>query len=81
VSEHAGLVWRLKGGAVEENKQPTTPENEDVEAHGFVDRPVGERPPMEGHGEEPDVEAHLLTGLPPAERPPAEAFTEKPVDM
>jgi predicted carbohydrate-binding protein with CBM5 and CBM33 domain len=57
-------VRRLKGGAVEENKEPTTTENEDVEAHGYTERPV-ERP-VEGNTEAPDVEAH--------------GFVEKPVE-
>lgn len=52
---------------MEEKKQPTTSsENEDVEAHGFVDRPV-EAPGQEANTEEPDVEAH--------------GFVDKPVDM
>jgi len=66
---------------VEDNKQPTTPESEDVEAHGLTGLPPSERPPMDANTEEPDVEAHALAALPPNERPPAEAFTEKPVDM
>jgi hypothetical protein len=53
---------------VEENKEPTTSsEDEDVEAHGYVDRPVGEQPAAEAATEEADVEAH--------------SFAEKPVDM
>jgi hypothetical protein len=53
---------------VEENKEPTTSsEDEDVEAHGYVDRPVGEQPAAEAATEEADVEAH--------------GFAEKPVDM
>jgi hypothetical protein len=53
---------------VEENKEPTTSsENEEVEGHGFVERPVNERPSQEANSEEPDVEGH--------------GFVEKPVDM
>ena len=52
---------------MEENKQPTTPENEDVEAHGVTERPPGELPTLGGNTEEPDVELH--------------SFVEKPVEM
>jgi hypothetical protein len=53
---------------VEENKEPTTSsENEDVEAHGYLERPVGEQPAADANAEEADVEAH--------------SFVEKPVDM
>jgi hypothetical protein len=53
---------------VEENKEPTTSsEDEDVEAHGYLERPVGEQPAAEANTEEADVEAH--------------SFVEKPVDM
>lgn len=49
-----------------ENKEPTTSEeNEDVEAHGYVERPPGED--RDANTEELDVEAH--------------GFVEKPVDM
>jgi hypothetical protein len=48
---------------VEENKEPTTAEDEDVEAH-VVERPPGED--RDYGSEEPDVEGHLLTS---AERP------------
>lgn len=53
---------------MEENKEPTTSsENEDVEAHGYLERPVGEQPAADANAEEADVEAH--------------SFVEKPVDM
>ena len=53
---------------MEENKEPTTStENEDVEGHGFVDRPVADQPVADANTEEPDVEGH--------------SFVEKPVDM
>ena len=53
---------------MEENKEPTTSsEDEDVEAHGYAERPVGEQPAAEANTEEADVEAH--------------GFVEKPVDM
>jgi hypothetical protein len=49
-----------------ENKEPTTSqENEDVEAHGYVERPPAED--RDANTEELDVEAH--------------GFVEKPVDM
>ena len=66
---------------MEENKEPTTSENEDVEAHGYAERPVGEQPSAEANSEEPDVEAHSFTERPVGEQPSAEANTEKPVDM
>jgi hypothetical protein len=51
---------------MEESKEPTTSqENEDVEAHGYVDRPAQED--LEANTEEKDVEAH--------------GFVDKPVDM
>jgi hypothetical protein len=65
-------VRRLKGGAVEENKEPTTSKEEDVEAHGYVERPVGEQPSAEANTEEPDVEGHGFVEKPVAEKPVAE---------
>ena len=56
---------------MEENKEPTT-SNEDVEAHGYVERPPAERPSMEANTEELDVEAHGFVEKPVAERPAAE---------
>ncbi|HWJ31368.1 MAG TPA: hypothetical protein VNR59_03420 [Gaiellaceae bacterium] len=50
---------------MEENKEPTTTETEEVEGHGYVERPVNED--RDANTEEPDVEAH--------------GFVEKPVDM
>jgi hypothetical protein len=67
-------MWRRKGGAVEENTKPTTTENDDVEAHGNMERPVEQ--PVEGHSEAPDVEAHGNMER-PVERP-VEANTEAP---
>ena len=49
---------------MEENTKPTTTENDDVEAHGNMERPV-ERP-VEANTEAPDFEAH--------------SFAEKPVE-
>lgn len=52
---------------MEENKKPTTSENEDVEAHGYTERPVGEQPSAEANSEEPDVEGHGFVEKPAAE--------------
>jgi hypothetical protein len=52
---------------VEESKEPTTADNEDVEAHGVVDRPPGED--REANTDEPDVEGHALVDRPPDMRP------------
>jgi len=38
---------------VEDNKQPTTPESEDVEAHALTGLPLGERPDAEALSEKP----------------------------
>jgi predicted carbohydrate-binding protein with CBM5 and CBM33 domain len=57
---------------VEENKEPTTSKEEDVEAHGYVERPVGEQPSVEANTEEPDVEGHGFVEKPVAEKPVAE---------
>ena len=57
---------------MEENKEPTTSKEEDVEAHGYVERPAAERPSMEANTEEPDVEGHGFVEKPVAERPSAE---------
>jgi len=70
--EIAGCDPALKGGAVDENKEPTTSKEEDVEGHGFVERPAAERPSMEANSEEPDVEGHGFVEKPVAERPSAE---------
>jgi hypothetical protein len=51
---------------VEEKKEPTT-SNEDVEAHGYVDRPTQED--LEASSEEPDVELHGLVDKPVDMRP------------
>ncbi|MFL5980575.1 MAG: hypothetical protein ACJ74D_00525 [Gaiellaceae bacterium] len=51
---------------MEENKEPTT-SDEDVEGHGFVERPVGEQPSMDANTEEPDVEGHGFVEKPVAE--------------
>jgi hypothetical protein len=56
---------------VEENTQPTTPENEDVEAHSLAS-PPRELPPREANDEGPDVEGHALSARPPREQPPRE---------
>lgn len=56
---------------MEENKEPTT-SDEDVEAHGYVEQPVGESPSMEANTEEPDVEGHGFVEKPVAEKPVAE---------
>jgi hypothetical protein len=61
---------------VEENK-PTTSENEDVEAHGYTERPVGEQPSAEANSEEPDVQGHSFTERPAQED--REGFSERPV--
>ena len=65
-------VRRLKGGVVNENKEPTTSKEEDVEAHGYVEKPVAERPSAEANSEAPDVEGHGFVEKPVAERPSAE---------
>jgi hypothetical protein len=59
---------------VEENKEPTTAdaETEDVEGHGWVDRPVGEQPAADANKEEPDVEGHGFVDRPVADRPVAD---------
>ena len=59
---------------MEENKEPTTSKEEDVEAHGYVERPPAERPSMEATSEEPDpdVEGHGFVEKPVAEKPVAE---------
>jgi hypothetical protein len=51
---------------VEENREPTTTENDDVEAHGVVEKPMDR--PMEASSEEPDVEGHVFAEK-PVERP------------
>jgi len=56
---------------VEENKEPTTTEDEDVEAHG-LDRPDTERPDVEAQTESPDVEGHAFLERPDVERPDVE---------
>jgi hypothetical protein len=62
-----------KGGVVNENKEPTTSQEEDVEAHGYVERPVGEQPSMDANTEElDDVEAHGFVDRPVADRPVAD---------
>jgi hypothetical protein len=66
VGEIAGAMPATKGGAMEENKEPTT-SDEDVEGHGFVERPVGEQPSMDANTEEPDVEGHGFVEKPVAE--------------
>ena len=60
-----------------ENKEPTTSENEDVEAHGLT-RPDSERPDTEQHSEEPDVEGHAFLERPGSERPDTELLSERP---
>lgn len=65
VDEIAGAVPAIKGGVMAENKEPTT-SNEDVEGHGFVERPVGEQPAMD-NTDEPDVEGHGFVEKPVAE--------------
>lgn len=52
---------------MEESKEPTTADNEDVEAHGLVDRPPAED--REANTEEPEVEGHGLVERPPDMRP------------
>ena len=56
---------------MDENKEPTT-SKEDVEAHGYVERPAAERPSAEANSESPDVEGHGFVEKPVAERPAAE---------
>jgi hypothetical protein len=58
---------------VEENKEPTTAdETEDVEGHGWVDRPVADQPVADANSEEPDVEGHSFVDRPVADRPVAD---------
>ena len=52
---------------MEESKEPTTADNEDVKAHGVVDRPPGED--REANTEEADVEAHGVVDKPVDMRP------------
>ena len=49
-----------------ENKEPTTTD-EDVEGHGYTERPVGERPSAEANSESPDVEGHAFSERPVGE--------------
>ncbi len=56
---------------MEEQKTPTTSDTEDVEAHGYGERP-NERPNEERNADDSDVEAHLLK--------PNEAPVERPVE-
>jgi hypothetical protein len=58
-----------KGGVVDEQRDPTTSEDEDVEAHRSpVERAPVERPVEElGANSDDDVEAHLLDR--PVEKP------------
>jgi hypothetical protein len=59
-----------KGGVVDEQREPTTSEDEDVEAHRSpVERAPVERPVEElgANSEEPEVEGHLLDR--PVEKP------------
>jgi hypothetical protein len=74
VDEHVGSGSGVqKGGVVDENKEPTTSQEEDVEAHGYVDRPVGEQPSVDANAEElDDVEAHGFVDRPVADRPVAD---------
>jgi hypothetical protein len=65
----------LKGGAVEENKEPTT-SNDEVEAHGPLERSPSEQPAEDlQRDDEPDFEGHALL-----ERSPTESPTESPVE-
>jgi hypothetical protein len=68
---------------VEDEKTPTTSEEEDVEAHLLRDRSGSERPDMDASSEGPEVEGHLLSGserhlLSGSERPDTEANDEGP---
>ena len=59
------MFRRSKGGAVDEEKTPTTSDTEDVEAHGYTDRPVDDKE-RDAATDEPDVEGH--------------GFLDRPVD-
>jgi hypothetical protein len=52
---------------VEEEKIPTTSDTEDVEAHGYTDRPTDDKD-REAASDEPDVEGHGFTDR-PTDRP------------
>jgi hypothetical protein len=54
---------------VEEPKTPTTTDEEDVEAHGYSDRPT-DRPTdeLDAASDEPEVEGHGFTDR-PTDRP------------
>jgi hypothetical protein len=55
-----------------EEKDLTTSEDEEVEAHGLAERPTSESPTSERASEEPDVEGHGLIERPSSERPTSE---------
>jgi len=61
-----------KGGVVDEQRDPTTSEDEDFEGHKLSERPTSESPTSERSSEEPDVEGHALTERPTSERPTSE---------
>jgi hypothetical protein len=47
-------------------------QSDDVEGHGFQDRPSAEQPSAERTDEGDDVEGHMLGDRPSAEQPSAE---------
>ena len=57
---------------MDENKTPTGSETDEVEGHGYTERPGAEQPSAEANSEEPDVEGHGFVEKPAAERPSAE---------
>jgi hypothetical protein len=62
---------------VEDEKTPTTSEEEDVDAHLLRDKPGYEKPSFDA-ASEGDVEAHLLRDKPGYEKPSFDATSEEP---
>lgn len=56
---------------MDEEKTPTT-SDDDVEAHGYSDRPTSDDKDRDAASDEPDVEAHGLLDRPGVDRPSAD---------